>query len=113
LKRRDVQSGVRNQHVHAVGLPLDRRGGGDHRGVVGQIAGDSYDVVDPATTIVAGRIGSAAEVVTCLSAATRRHPQRSITHWNVAEREWGEGAAALVIDDLLRRPTAYAENLLL
>lgn len=84
---------------------------------LGETVGRLMDIVDPAWTIVAGRVGTAEDVEECLSVARRTqqggHAEtRTVSHWQVAEHEWGAGAAALVLDDFLHRPTTYDETLM-
>lgn len=84
---------------------------------LGDAVGHLVEVINPASTIIAGRIGTADEVDRCLagvrgrSARTRAAGRRLTQHWPVADPEWDLAAASLVLDDFFKRPTFYEPSL--
>ncbi|MFJ8927353.1 ROK family protein [Streptomyces sp. NPDC102364] len=80
----------------------------DRAELLGRSVGRIADFLDPQETIVAGRLGTAAEARLCLDAVGANRPVR---HWPVTDEDWDRGAASLLIDDYLTRPTCYEATL--
>lgn len=72
--------------------------------LLGHSVGRLADFLDPEETIVAGRIGTARERDRCLAGVGG---SRTVRHWPVTDEDWDRGAASLLIDDYLTRPTRY------
>lgn len=68
--------------------------------------------------ILAGAIGTSEDVDTCLSAARDRlavslpRSHHRLDHWPVTPDDLAVAAAALSVDDVLRRPTSYLKSLI-
>ncbi|MFV0428428.1 MAG: ROK family protein [Arachnia sp.] len=84
---------------------------------LGELVGTLMEIVDPETIVVAGDVGLAEDIDTCRQAARRRCAEtlpaapRPIEFWRVRDSDWTGAAAALVLDDFVRRPTSYLPGL--
>jgi predicted NBD/HSP70 family sugar kinase len=83
---------------------------------LGRTLGHLMAFTDPDCVVIAGAIGDRDDISECIHQARQTpygHPARKtpIRTWAVTEHEWSAGAAALLLDDFLRRPTAYDGSL--
>lgn len=91
-----------------------RRSRARHLGIT---VGHLIAINDPDSVIIAGAIGSRDDVREAVrqartTAQRHRRRQTAIHSWDVTHHDRSAGAAALLFDDFLHRPTAYDPSLL-
>lgn len=85
---------------------------------LGEAVGIMSALVNPELTVIAGYLGDADDVETCLEAArkfemkTTNGMAGTFTHRPAPSNVWDKSTAALVLDDFIRRPTSYVQELL-
>ncbi|ROR46390.1 ROK family protein [Kitasatospora cineracea] len=86
--------------------------------VLGEAVGFLQEFYNPELTVVAGYLGTPGDVDLCLAAVRARTARTSagtrcrVEHRDAVGTSWDRASAALVLDDFLRRPTAYEAALL-